>query len=929
MQDANNTMTRPFLTRGTLLLALLLLCQSDIPAQSWQDLTANVPGAVTGGNQRPIETDGTRLYVLGSTGVYVSSDHGASFTPINDVAGASYSLTNIGHRFLRYVNGSLWIGSDPGSGAINDGHATLHRLTPGQTVWQKSSNGFPIGSVDNQADDIAFDASTGTYYVAAAIGGVFVSTNGTDWEQRVTGLGGLGLPASIVAFNGKAFSLRPGGKVYRTTNQGANWTALNSHPGPSSGFLLQQNGRVMFSTSGNNALEDGFYYTDDDGATWHFTFSNALKLKADLSVSGNLIYAAGTVGGIYASVYGHPGFKFSATQGLTWDLLATNGLTINATLGFTANRIVRQGNYLFMHSGTSLGRLDVSSFDFTPTTQIARQPATNVNRLVGQPFTLDVLAGGTNLTYQWRLYGTNIGGATDVSYMVAAAQTNQSGPYTVVVSGDRGSVTSAVATVTVAARIEGKADLTYNSTKVGGQLFLLPDLNLISVSGATLTKLNPDGGLVTNRPIASANFTANLLDSSNRLLLGGTSSGHRLRRVSSSDFTDDATFNQLTANGAISIVTELPGRGYLVGGGFTSVTNAGLSTNAVSYLCLVNYAGVFDSSFTVGGAPNGAISRIVVDSGTNIFVLGSFNYWNGVPNSQGFVKLNTNGTQDPGFTPPSLAANKYLKLLTPGKLFTVDISGKPVVMNPDGTLDSSFNTANHLFNTANVVREVSLGESNKIYVVGTFTSYGGTSVARYLRLNPNGTRDSTFDSSVGPSTGGLAAGVYDPRGYLHVVRDNGSGNFQGFALSTGPYRVFAGTNAASVSGFAAWKTQFTFPPGLDAETDDADGDGISNVFEFYFGSNPTNAASGSLPSVMNVNVGGTLYPAITFVRSQSATGATLLPQASSTVTFSDSLGVTVHSVVDLGGGLERVTIRSTVSAASQSAQFLRIQLMIP
>jgi hypothetical protein len=922
-------MTKASVVRNVLFLVLFSMLSPSLPAQTWQDLTANVPGAITGGNQRPIETDGTRLYVLGNRGVYVSADNGASFTPINDVAGASYSLTNIGHRFLRYVNGSVWIGSDPGSGAFNLGQASLHRLTPGQTVWQKSSNGFPIGSVDNQADDIAFDASTGTYYVAAAIGGVFVSSNGTDWEQRVTGLGGLGLPASIVAFNGKAFSLRPGGKVYRTTNQGANWTALNSHPGPSSGFLLEKNGRVMFSTSGNNALEDGFYYTDDDGATWNFTFSSALKLQADLTDGGNLIYAAGTVGGLYASVYGHPGFKFSATQGLTWDLLATNGLTINPTLGFTANRIVRQGNYLFMHSGTSLQRLDVASFDFTPSTQIARQPATNINRLVGQSFTLDVLAGGTNLTYQWRLHGTNIGGATAVSYAVAAAQTNQSGPYTVVVSGDRGSVTSAVSTVTVVARIEGKADITYNSSKVGGQLFLLPDLNLISVSGATLTKLDPDGALVTNRTIASANFTANLVDSSNRVLLGGTSTGNRLRRVSATGFTDDATFNQLTANGAISAVAELPGRGYLVGGNFTSVTNAGISTNAVTYLCLVNYSGVFDPSFSVGNAPNGGISRIVVESGTNIYVLGTFNYWNGVPNNPGFVKLNLNGTQDPSFTPFQLAANQFLRPIAPGKLFAVELSGKPVLMNLNGSLDGSFNTANHLFNTGNTVRDVAVGESNKLYVVGTFTSYGGTAVGRYLRLNSNGTRDTTFDSSVGPTSGGLAVGVYDPRGYLHVVRDTSSGSFQGFAFNTGPYRVFAGTNAASASGFAAWKSQFTFPPGLDGETADADGDGISNVFEFYFGSNPTNSVSGSKPALVEVEVTGVDYPAITFVRSQSAAGITLVPQASSNALLTDSLGTVLHSVVDLGGGLEQVTIRSAVSMAAQPAQFLTIKLSVP
>ncbi len=84
----------------------------------------------------------------------------------------------------------------------------------------------------------------------------------------------------------------------------------------------------------------------------------------------------------------------------------------------------------------------------------------------------------------------------------------------------------------VAARIEGKFDITYNSSKVGGQLFLLPDLGLIAVNGANLYKLNSDGLQVTNRTIASANFTANLLDSSNCVVLGGTS----LRQSSAAGF---------------------------------------------------------------------------------------------------------------------------------------------------------------------------------------------------------------------------------------------------------------------------------------------------------------------------------------------------------------------------------------------------------
>ena len=913
-----------FLNLAAAGLVTAVLLPWGLQAQTWQIINANVPGAVTGNNVRPIETDGTRLYVLGARGVYVSSDNGDSFSPINDIMGGSYSLTNMPYRFIKYVNGSLWIGSDPGSGAINFGYASLHRLTPGQTAWQKSSNGFPIGDMGNQADDIAYDSLTGTYYVAAALGGAFVSADGTNWEQRAAGLGGLGVPSSVVAFNGMAFELRPLAQVCKTTNRGTNWTALASHQGISSGYLLEQNGRIMFASAGNNTLQDGFNYSDDFGATW--TVMTGLRGTADLTLKDNLVYAAGGFGGIMETVYGRYAFKYSATDGITWDNLPTNGLPVDSFYGFTANRVVRQGNYLFLHSYTSLYRLDVSGFDFTPATQIARQPITSTNRLVGQPFTLGVLAGGTNLTYQWRLNGTNMNAANAAAYTVAAAQTNQSGPYTVVVTGDRGSVTSSVATVAVAARIEGKADITYNSAKTGGQLFLLPDNSLLSVNGATLCKINPDGLLLTSRVVNGSSFTASCLDSSNRLLLVNSSGVNRLRRVNSADLTDDPTFNQLTANFNINAVTELPGRGYLAAGNFSSVTNAGISTNALFSLCLVNYSGQVDANFNAGPSPGG-VSRIVVDSGTNIYALGFWTFWNGEYQTSGFVKLNPDGTRDLSFTSTTLGGNRYLKSLAPGKLFAVDSSGRLMVLNANGTRDPSFNAANRTL-SYDVNLNAVLGESNKLYVLGKFTSYGGTSVGGYMRLFSDGSIDPGFYTE-SPTSGGFAGAVYDPRGYLHVIRDTSSGAFQGQAFYAGPYRVFAGTNAASAAGFAAWKSQFTFPPGLDGQAADADGDGILNIFEYYFGSNPTSAASGAQPTAASVNSGGQIYPAITFIRSRSAGGVTLMPQVSSSVLFNDSLGSTVEPVVDLGDGTERVTVRSHVSMNMQAAQFLRIQLSVP
>ena len=88
---------------------------------------------------------------------------------------------------------------------------------------------------------------------------------------------------------------------------------------------------------------------------------------------------------------------------------------------------------------------------------ITVQP-TNQAVAVGANVTLAVTATGTApLSYQWQVNGTNlvnsggqISGATTNILNISNVQTNNSGNYTVVVTGPGGSVTSSVAVLTVA-----------------------------------------------------------------------------------------------------------------------------------------------------------------------------------------------------------------------------------------------------------------------------------------------------------------------------------------------------------------------------------------------------------------------------------------------------------------------------------------------
>jgi hypothetical protein len=79
---------------------------------------------------------------------------------------------------------------------------------------------------------------------------------------------------------------------------------------------------------------------------------------------------------------------------------------------------------------------------------ISSQPI-SLTVLDGSSATFSVVASGTGLTYQWRLNGVNITGATSASYTIAEVRLGSVGSYTVVVSNSAGSITSNVATLAI------------------------------------------------------------------------------------------------------------------------------------------------------------------------------------------------------------------------------------------------------------------------------------------------------------------------------------------------------------------------------------------------------------------------------------------------------------------------------------------------
>ncbi|HVY70385.1 MAG TPA: hypothetical protein VHH73_10685, partial [Verrucomicrobiae bacterium] len=642
----------------------------------------------------------------------------------------------------------------------------------------------------NQADDIAYDATTGTYYVAAALGGAFVSTNGVDWEARNNGNSGLGLPATVETINGTVFMDRPLGGLNKSTDQGQHWTSTAAYPGIAASYLLAFKGRLMIAVTGNNLLQDGLYYSDDLGATW--TFTQSLFGSFDLTTDGTIIYAAG--GGRVP--------RFSATDGLTWDDLSTTGLPA----GFSFTRFVRVGNTLFVIGAVNgtpeLYRLDVSSYAFNPATQISQQPTNSPSLLAGDSFTFRVVAGGRNLRYQWYRDGAArfpIGGQTNSTLSFTNLQGTNEGLYSVTITGDFGAVTSVIVGLNVTVPSAGKYDPTFASTVSLANSFItvLDDYSLLGISGGSLSRMDQKGAKLATRTVTGANFQKFIKDSQGRVMLVDPQGNPKLRRIDPVTLLDDPTFLTNAFTGPISAIVEWPGHGYLVGSSRTTP-----EAHVTDQVVLLNYDGSVDKSFNTGEAPfpttSNTPSWVWVSLDGKIYALnGNFPGFGFVPVQ--LVRLTATGAVDTTFASGGVRDVQWIQGLSDGRMLVVAGFNYDVkIVKPDGSFDTTFNVAGARLN--NLPTTFVEQPDGKLIIGGKFTQYGGKAVGKHMRLNADGTLDPTFFSDVSYNGNATVFWIsYDPHGYLYYVPTDlfSSSTFQRSTVH-GLVRVFVDRAALSI-----------------------------------------------------------------------------------------------------------------------------------
>ena len=208
------------------------------------------------------------------------------------------------------------------------------------------------------------------------------------------------------------------------------------------------------------------------------------------------------------------------------------------------------------------------------------------------------------------------------------------------------------------------------------------------------------------------------------------------------DGTKDSTFfiAQNLGIGNIKVVCNQFDDKLIIGGYFS-----GNLDNVPTNLARLNYNGTIDTSFHIGSGLDNFVESIVCQPDGKIIVGGDFLSLNGSTTKR-IVRLNNDGSIDNTFDTGNGFDGRVrsIEFSSTGKIYVVGdfqtYNGTPsnylIRLNPNGTIDTSFNIGSGFNNSTFNVKELSNGD---LLVSGNFTVYNNNSVRAIIKLHPDGT----------------------------------------------------------------------------------------------------------------------------------------------------------------------------------------------
>jgi len=319
--------------------------------------------------------------------------------------------------------------------------------------------------------------------------------------------------------------------------------------------------------------------------------------------------------------------------------------------------------------------------------------------------------------------------------------------------------TSAAAVIT---SLSTPSSITGELTITGGTLPLIQG-DLISGSNTTITDTggSPFGSIEMFLQQGDARidtYVNNTLYSSDRYGSGFISLQTPI--IQSSDsltmaVSDSSCFDVGTGFNADPEIFKQQSDGKLIVGGYYT-TYQGVSANRIVRL---NTDFSIDDTFVYGTGFNQAVNGLAIQSDGKILLGGAFTSYNGTARNR-IIRLETDGSIDGTFN-IGTGFNDTIWVITlqpDGKIlvggdftsYSGAVESKIVRLNTNGTIDTTFNTPT----INNSVFDIGVQPDNKVVVVGGFTQVSGVTNNRIVRFSSTGVIDNTF------ATGGLNGGGY-------------------------------------------------------------------------------------------------------------------------------------------------------------------------
>ncbi len=225
----------------------------------------------------------------------------------------------------------------------------------------------------------------------------------------------------------------------------------------------------------------------------------------------------------------------------------------------------------------------------------------------------------------------------------------------------------------------------------------------------------------------------------------------RLARLNA-DGTVDNTLNINLSNQNAEAINSvgIQSDGKLILGGIFDHQNNAINQSLNRY----SSTGGLDVSFNVNKSrftTSNNQAKLLKQTDGKILVMGDFDTYFGIL-SNGIIRLNTDGTKDnsfvtgKGFAPTSVSAiaqQQDGKLVVVGSFYTYNnTTSKSIIrLNIDGSVDSSFVVGTGFDSSCFAI---AIQPDGKILVGGYFDTYKNLAVKRIFRLNTDGSVDNTF-----------------------------------------------------------------------------------------------------------------------------------------------------------------------------------------